>query len=230
MRSPRSGSANWPCRRPPRWSGGRSETLLRRGLERFGGLAERGGDGGKRGLDRLAPVGAEACVVQAAVDFRLRVSAHSGGESRQKYADPLGRRCVYMLPVLASLAVVESVRAGMRRGAQPGGRRRVAGDDPVDVAGALDGDEAVGDIRLDQRRVAGHRVAETAAAAAPQADRLAELGAVNRALADVVRRRPGAEPDIAAGRAGMAAARAPGGKALAVLAAHHHDRARVADF
>src|SRR6185437_7691919 len=118
MRSPRSGSGNWPCRRPPRWSGGRSETLLRRGLERFGGLAERGGDGSERGLDRLAPVGAEACLVQAAVDFHLRVSAHGGGKGGQKYADPLGRRCVYMLPVLAGLAVVEGVRARMCLGAQ----------------------------------------------------------------------------------------------------------------
>src|SRR5439155_23220612 len=78
--------------------------------------------------------------------------------------------------------------------------------------------------------IAFDRVAETAPAAAPQTDHFAEFSAVRRALADVVRLSAAPRADIAAGRAGLPAGRAPGAEALAVLAAHHDDRARMLDL
>src|SRR5260370_28997232 len=100
----------------------------------------------------------------------------------------------------------------------------------VNVAGPLGRDEAVGDIGRDQCRVALERIAKAAAAAAPKRDDFAELGAVDGVLADIVRLGATPGPDIAAGRAGLAAARAPGAEALAVLAAHHDARAGMLDL
>src|SRR5579883_2515214 len=113
------------------------------------------------------------------------------------------------------------------RGAAP---RLVAGDDAVDRARPLRREQAGGDIRGDRGGIALERIAKTADATAPQPDHFADLRAVDRAFADVVRRHAGADADAAAGGAGAAARRPPAREAMAVLAAHDDDRARVADL
>src|SRR5439155_1893470 len=83
------------------------------------------------------------------------------------------------------------------------------------------------DIGCNHLRIALERLAKATPTAAPQPDDLAQFGAVDRALADIVRFAVAPRPDIAACRAGQTAARAPGTEALPVLAAHDDDGARI---
>src|SRR5205814_7159167 len=86
------------------------------------------------------------------------------------------------------------------------------------------------DIGCDHLRIALDWLAKATPTAAPQPYDLAQFGAVDRALADIVRLAVAPRPDIAACRAGQTAARAPGTEALPVLAAHDDDGARMLDL
>src|SRR5206468_11523265 len=85
-------------------------------------------------------------------------------------------------------------------------------------------------IGRNQLGVALERIAKPAPAPAPQPDDLAQFGAIDRALADIVRLAVASCPDIAARCAGQAALRAPTAEALPVLAAHRDDGAGVLDL
>ncbi len=148
-------------------------------------------DTAQRRFDRVLPIRAGAGVVQVTIGFRLGIPAHRDRQARQPGGDAFRRLAMQPLPFAARRAKIKAVSDIAPAAPQRRRRRRIdraiGNDDAVHLARPFRRYEAGGDIGHDHFRVAFERIAEAATAAAPQPDQLAELGAGDGALADIVR-------------------------------------------